>query len=380
MPLELKPRLATAMFAFRGYNVTNLGRSAELLAHPAYGATVSKVLAEASAVASEGAHRTIDLASRIRRHEETDLDSFADAIALTLGMEVAQIALLREFFDVRFEHAQMAMGLSIGEIGAAICAGLFSLDSALRLPVALAADCAELGRDVSMGIVFSLGPALDLDAVNQVCVEINCEQRGTIGISTYLSPNTILVLGQGDTVDRFRDIIRARLPKQVHLRRNEHHWPPLHTPILWQRAIPNRAAVLMHALPGGMGRPTPPILSLVTGKLSYNQYNAREIIHRWIDHPQRVWDGVYESLQAGIETVIHVGPEPNLLPSTYKRLSDNIEAQLQGRSASSLGLRFVSGIARRRWLTALLPSRSALLRAPIIQHVILEDWLLEQKP
>jgi len=37
------------------------------------------------------------------------------------------------------------------------------------------------------------------------------------------------------------------------------------------------------------------------------------------------------------------------------------------------------GSARRRWLTALLPSRTALLRAPYVQHVILEDWLLEQK-
>jgi [acyl-carrier-protein] S-malonyltransferase len=44
------------------------------------------------------------------------------------------------------------------------------------------------------------------------------------------------------------------------------------------------------------------------------------------------------------------------------------------------GLRAVSGMARRPWLTAILPSRTALLRAPFVRHVILEDWLLENPP
>ena len=203
-----------------------------------------------------------------------------------------------------------------------------------------------------LGVVFSLGPALDFDAIDQICVEINCEQRGTMGISSYLSPNSIFLLGQAETVERFRELMHERLPKQVHLRKNEHFWPPLHTPIMWQRYIPDRVGVMMQKIPGGFGKPAPPILSLVTGKASYNSYNSREILHRWIDHPQRMWDVVYESLQTGIDMVIHVGPEPNLFPATYQRLSDNVQTQLSGRSAGSLGLRVVSGMARRRWLTA----------------------------
>ena len=39
-----------------------------------------------------------------------------------------------------------------------------------------------------------------------------------------------------------------------------------------------------------------------------------------------------------------------------------------------------AGLARRPWLSALLPSRAALLRAPLLQHIILEDWLLENPP
>ena len=59
--------------------------------------------------------------------------------------------------------------------------------------------------------------------------------------------------------------------------------------------------------------------------------------------------------------------------------ADNVEAQLARRSLNSLGLRAISQAVKRPWLTALLPSRSALLRAPLVEHVILEDWLLAQK-
>jgi [acyl-carrier-protein] S-malonyltransferase len=120
-------------------------------------------------------------------------------------------------------------------------------------------------------------------------------------------------------------------------------------------------------------------LSLVTGKLSYNDFNARDILCRWIDHPQRLWDAVYETLALGVQVVIHVGPDPNLIPATFQRLSDNVKAQLSGRSLNSLGLRAMSHAVKRPWLTALLPSRTALLRAPHVEHVILEDWLLAQK-
>jgi hypothetical protein len=39
----------------------------------------------------------------------------------------------------------------------------------------------------------------------------------------------------------------------------------------------------------------------------------------------------------------------------------------------------VQGMANRPWLKTLLPSRAALLRAPNIEHIVLEDWLLEQR-
>jgi [acyl-carrier-protein] S-malonyltransferase len=375
----LKERLSSTAFVFRGYNVTNLGRSGELLAHPLYGPVIEPFLKEASEVCAEATGRPVDLAARIRRGEETDLDSYAEAISLIVAMEMAQLRLLKDFFGVEYSQARLGYGYSLGEIAALVAGGVMEMRHALRVPLSVAKDCAELANDSTLGVLFSRGPALDTDAVQRLCLRINQAGHGVIGISAYLSPNSLLLNGQGNTIDRFQDLMSEWLPQRLHLRKNDYHWPPLHTPIVWQRAIPNRCAVMMHTLPGALQAPIPPVLSLVTGKTSYNDRNCRELMAQWIDYPQRLWDAVYETLAQGIEVIIHVGPTPNLVPATYTRLAENVKSQLAKGSWTGMGLRAVSRAVRRPWLAKLLPQRSALLRAPLVEQVVLEDWLLSQK-
>lgn len=371
---QLKDRIASSAFAFRGYDIKNLGRSAELLEHPVFGPIVEQQLHEASEICGEITGHRPDLIGRVRRREETTLESYTDAITLIVGMELVQLKLLKQFFDVDYHGAKVAYGYSLGEIPALVASGVFHLRDALRIPLALANDCVELAANVYLGILFSRGPELPVDDVRRLCLRINNEGRGIIGISAFLSPNSLLLLGQGDTVDRFKDRMVDVLPKDIHLRKNKSHWPPMHTPIVWEKFIPNRCDLLIHTLEGGFVSPKPPILSLVTGKISYNDFNARDILCRWTDHPQRLWDAVYETLAMGIDTVVHVGPNPNIIPATFTRLSDNVKAQTK----ASFGKRALSAVANRSWLKAVLPARTALFRAPLVEHVLLEDWLLEQ--
>jgi [acyl-carrier-protein] S-malonyltransferase len=376
---NLKDRLTNSAFVFRGYNITNLGRSAELLAHPKYGPIVQQYLRQASQFSSELLSRKIDLVERVRNQQETDLDSYADAIALIVAMEQAQLKLLGEFFDIEYARARLAFGYSLGEISALVAGGSMEMTAALHPLLLLAADCAELARDVTLGVLFSRGPALDANAVYKLCQRINLAGKGVVGISAFLSPNSMLLMGQGDTIDRFADLMREWLPQKLYLRKNDSRWPPMHTPIVWQRNVPNRCAVMMHTLPGGFQGPTPAVLSLVTGKMSYNDFNLRDLLARWVDHPQRLWDAVSETLAMGIDTIVHVGPEPNLVPATFKRLADNVTTQLAAKSWEGVGLRAVSRAVRRPWLAKILPTRSALLRAPFVRQINLEDWLLEQE-
>jgi [acyl-carrier-protein] S-malonyltransferase len=376
---DLKDRISNSAFVFRGYNVTNLGRSTELLTHRTYGTIVERTLQEVSKIASDLLSRKIDLLERVRQKQETDLETYADAVALILAMEQAQLKLLEEFFDIEYSRARMGFGYSLGEIGALVAGGVMDLSTALHAPLLLAADCVELARDVTLGVLFSRGPALDANAVYKLCLRINAAGKGVVGISSFLAPNSMLLMGQGDTIDRFADLMPEWLPQKLYLRKNDSRWPPLHTPIVWQRNIPNRSAVMMQTLPGGFSGPTPAVLSLVTGKLSYNDFNARDLLARWVDHPQRLWDAVSETLAMGIDTIVHVGPEPNLVPATFKRVADNVTTQMAAKSWEGVGLRAVSRAVRRPWLAKILPTRSSLLRAPYVQQINLEDWLLEQE-
>ena len=63
---ELQQRMPRTALAFRGYNVTNLGRSGELMAHATYGPVVRDSLRNASVLCSEVIGKAVDLEARVR--------------------------------------------------------------------------------------------------------------------------------------------------------------------------------------------------------------------------------------------------------------------------------------------------------------------------
>src|SRR5690348_2423780 len=74
---ELKKRIGTAAFAFRGYDVANIGRSNELLDHPAYGPVVTRALETASTLCADAIHRHVDLVDQVRSQRNSTIDTFA---------------------------------------------------------------------------------------------------------------------------------------------------------------------------------------------------------------------------------------------------------------------------------------------------------------
>ena len=378
--IDLKSRIATASLAFRGYDVQNLGRSPELLAHPVYGPTVRRFLDTASAVASDTLHRRFDLAGRVERQEPTTVSAFAEDIGVIVSMEMAQLALLEEFHGVQARGARQSFGYSLGEMASVISGGMFTMEELLPVPLGCADDCADLAADTTLGVIFSRGPAIALKDVQDLCLQVSNEGRGMVGVSSYLSPNTILVIGQGATLDRLEQAIPGRLPAKTMLRRKSHKLPPLHTPLVWQRNIPNRAAVALYKIPGGRPAPKPKIVSCVTGTASYDPLNARDTLVRWVDQPQLLWDVIVETLVAGVDLLVHVGPAPNLIPATFERLGNNVGKQFGNRYMKMLGHGVGSQMGRYAWLSRLLPTKAALLRAPHVEHLILEDWLLDRAP
>lgn len=379
---DLAGHIETTALAFRGYDVANLGRSHELLDHEVYGPIVQTILHQVSEICSEIIHDHVNLAEYIRAGERTALATFPHDIATIVGMELAQLALLEQIFEVPIRQSRLTFGYSIGELSALIFGGSYTLENLLPLPLMLAPDCAELAGDTTLGVLFTRGATLRSEDVERLCRAVSGEGRGLIGPSAYLSPNTALLLGQGGTLDRVEQLMAEYIPDKVMLRRNPNQWPPLHSPLVWQHHVPNRTAMLLYRIEDSIKPPAPAVLSMVTGEASHNAEDSRDVLVRWTDHPQRLWDVIDETLSAGIEFVIHVGPTPSLIAATFARLENNVIRQMGNgnKYLHILGRGLASELNRHAWLSRLLPSKAALLRIPYIGHVILEDWLLEQSP
>ncbi|MHB1559868.1 MAG: ACP S-malonyltransferase [Isosphaeraceae bacterium] len=375
---ELKQQIGTAAIAFRGYDASNIGRGAELLAHPVYGPVVREMLDRAGGVCADVMKQEVDLAARVAGRARATLDTFVEDTATIVALELAQIRLLEEVFEVPVRDAVLSFGHSIGELSALVLGGVYEMEQLLPIPLALAHDCADLTADTKLGILTSPSGTLEPELVQRLCSAISSRGHGMVGPSTFLSPYQVILLGQADTLDLLEAEMREHLPPGVTLRRRPNQWPPLHTPLVWERSVPNRAAVALYHTGGGNCRPRPEVVSCTTGRASYDEWNSRELLTEWTDHPQRLWDAMENTLASGAELVIHVGPEPTLIPTAFERLSGKVMKRLKSSHLDSLGRRVLPSISRNHWLARKLPQSAVVFRAPFMNHLILEDWLLSQ--
>ncbi len=110
--------LRKTVLAFRGYNVTNLGRTPELLAHPAYGPIVEAHLREASEILAATLKRPADLAARVREGRDTNgLIDYAEDVALIVAVEVAHLRILEKFFGITVSQGVMRSAIALGNAG-----------------------------------------------------------------------------------------------------------------------------------------------------------------------------------------------------------------------------------------------------------------------
>lgn len=367
--------------AFRGYNITNIGKTAELLDHPVMGKHLENRLIQAQDYQKELLGETVDYFQVIRSQRPSTLETYTSDVAMIVAIELAHWDTLLDLLGDQKERISVVMGYSLGEVTSIIVSGVFTYKDVMRPILTLAEDTAKLATGVSMGIIFSRGTGLDFDLIKRRCEDITCQGNGILSISTYLSPNTLLLLGEGETVNVFKKTMGDFLPKSVHLRKNPNHWPPIHTPIVLQKHLRDRGALMFQTAPCRSNEPDYPILSCVTGELAYQGSNSRNVMTDWIDHPQLLWDCIHTMLVMGIDQVLHLGPEPNIIPATLTRLSENVQSQMDQPSWVGYGLRTISKwAARRSWLTNLISRDAVLLRAPHVKQLVLEDWLLEPSP
>jgi [acyl-carrier-protein] S-malonyltransferase len=218
--------------------------------------------------------------------------------------------------------------------------GVFPLEEVLRVCLPLAEDIVASTADVKLAI---------------------------------LSPTSLLLMGQADTLDRFGACMARELPDGIQLWTNEGRWAPLHTPIIWEKNLCTRFVMSMHTMKGGL---TPAARSLSGNGAVQLRRHQRPRTAGPLGRPATTPVGCHPRHSADRnETVVHVGPQPSVIRSTFVRLQHNVE----NRTRAGLGLRWLSAFVSRRWFRRLLPKRAALLRVTGLEHVSLEDWLLSQE-
>src|SRR3954451_25473591 len=110
-----------------------------------------RYLARGGEICAEIIRRPVDLVAAVSERREFGLDRYAEAIALIVAADLAQVELLEEFHGVRFPEAKLAYGYSLGELSAVACGGVLQMAEVLSVPVAMAEDAAALANNTVMG-------------------------------------------------------------------------------------------------------------------------------------------------------------------------------------------------------------------------------------
>jgi hypothetical protein len=79
----------------------------------------------------------------------------------------------------------------------------------------------------------------------------------------------------------------------------------------------------------GLEPPMPTVVSCVTVRVNYDARTARDILVRWVDYPQLLWDVIPETPASGVELVVHVGRASKLIASTAIRTTFVIKVVLE---------------------------------------------------
>ena len=114
--MDLAKGIRRTALAFRGYNVTNLGRTPELMAVPAYRDILQPYLESASRTCQEITGKPVDLVARVAAQKDTTLEDYAESIALIVSVEQAQLA-INAFPDLYQIAYQTGFNAKLGLVG-----------------------------------------------------------------------------------------------------------------------------------------------------------------------------------------------------------------------------------------------------------------------
>lgn len=247
-----------------------------------------------------------DKASEIVGYDLADVcfGSSRDKLATTAGSQpaifVASVAQMKVFSEKSGLFPQFALGNSIGEYAALVCAGVLSFEDTIAL-VKVRGELMEKAALSKKGVMFDV-KNVSADVINEAINEFSKE--GVVCISNYNGINNCVISGEEIPVQKTVDRLVEKRARVIQLNVSS----GFHSPLM-QEAADSFAAELERYT---FADPKCVLLSNVTGKPYLTGEDIKKTISRQITSAVQWYNAVKYMEENGCTDVIEFGAKKTL--------------------------------------------------------------------
>lgn len=303
--------------------------------HPGMGKRIAEISPAAQASFAE-ADEALDfsISDLCAEGSEADLLNPVNTPPAVVATSVAYLAYLRELAAKEGGSLEPALiaGHSLGQFTAAIAANALDFGDGIRLVRERGRIMMEWTRKHPGGLVTVLG--LDEAAVGQLCEDASPD--GKVGVAVLNGPGQTVISGETAALERAMVLTRERGGRALLLPIST----PGHTPLMR-----DAARDLSHVISQLTFRaPDPPLVSNISARPLTTAEEVRRELADQICAPVRWADCVRTMIDAGVTSVLEVGPG-HALSKLVRRIDREIDVMPVESAAEASILELVSSRA-----------------------------------
>ena len=206
---------------------------------------------------------------------------------------------------------QMAAGLSLGEYSALHAAGVFDAETAIKLVTLRGQAMADAAKGIDCKMSAVLG--LDREILAECCEE--AAAFGAVSIANYNCPGQIVIAGVGPAVDKASELAVERGAKRC---------MPLPVSGPFHTKFMEPAGEKLAEVFGSMsfGEMTFPVLFNAIGREKTEEESIADLLVKQVSSSVYFEDSIKAMAEAGVDTVIEIGPGKALSGFVRKTCKD----------------------------------------------------------
>ncbi|WJG07744.1 ACP S-malonyltransferase [Aliiglaciecola sp. LCG003] len=290
-------------FVFPGQGSQSVGMLAELADHYPQ---IQQTFANASQVLD------YDLWDLVQRDPDAQLNQthITQPALLT-----ASVAIYRLLIELGVKSPAYMAGHSLGEYSALVCAGVLSLQDAVKLVEARGRFMQQAVPDGQGAMYAIIG--LEDAIIQQICQQVQQDTDLVIAPVNYNSPGQVVIAGSKEAADK-----AAQLCKDAGAKRAL----PLSVSVPSHCALMQPAADMLRAMINDMpfSAPSVPVVNNVDVAVSQNADTIKDALVRQLYCPVRWTESVQYLASEGVTHIFEIGPG-KVLAGLIKRIDKSIE-------------------------------------------------------